>query len=278
MTSVSFNDSQLDSVTVLFERKLLQRSNDSGGSYVFDCPYPILAQKYRVNSVMIPPTTYHVHAGNNKIAFTNNANGDIEATIESGFYDSREDLLAAVDTAMTAASAAAPGIDHTYVVVETPGTSATLGTINISQNSAEMIIFGSEHPKANENARPVSSAAELLGLGQLPVIVDAGATFTGPDVMRDDGPDFISVLSPTLSKNNSHSGKRSGNIVTLPFNAPGEAVFYNTENASFVDLEGPQPFRQFEIELRDSFDKPVILNGSSPAISITFAIESRKTR
>ena len=278
MTSVAFNDSQLDSVTVLFERKLLQRSNDSGGSYVYDCPYPILAQKYRVNSVMIPPTTYHVHAGNNKIAFTNDANGDIEGEIETGFYDSREDLLTAVDTAMTAASDAASGTDHTYVVVETPGTSATLGTINITQNSGTMVIYGSEHPKATETPRPVSSAAELLGLGKLPTIVDAAATFTGPDVMRDDGADFISVLSPTLSKNKSHSGKRGGNIVTLPFNAPGEAVFYNTENASFVDLEGPQPFRQFEIELRDSFDKPVILNGSSPAISITFAIESRKTR
>ncbi len=267
MTSIAFNDSQLDSVTVLFERKLLQRSNDSGGSYVYDCPYPILAQKYRVNSVMIPPTTYHVHAGNNKIAFTNDANGDIEGTIESGFYASREDLMTAVDTAMTAASDAATGTDHTYVVVETPGTSATLGTINITQNSGTMVIRGGD-----------SSASELLGLGSASVIVDAAATFTGPNIMRDDGPDFISVLSPTLSKNKSHSGKRAGNLISLPFNAPGEAVFYNTENASFVDLEGPQPFRQFEIELRDSFDKPVILNGSSPAISVTFAIESRKTR
>lgn len=273
---IAFDDNQLDAVTVLFERNLLQRSDDNAGTYVFDCPYPIMVQKYRLNSVVIPPTSYHVHAGNNKIAFTNDANGDIEGTIENGFYASREDLMTAVDAAMTAASDAALGTDHTYVVVETPGTSASTGTINITQNSGTMIIYGTA-PKPNETPRPFSSAAQLLGLGKSSTIVDAGATFTGPDVMRDDGPDFVSIISPTLSKNKSYSGKRNGNLISLPCSAPGQAIIYHSDNAAFVDMDGGQPMRQLEIELRDSFGKPFILNGSSPAISITFAIESKKT-
>lgn len=263
---LAFDDNQLDQVTVLFERGLLQRSNDSAGQYVYDCPYPITALKYRINSVVIPPTSYHVHAGNNKIAFTNDANGDIEGAIEIGFYDSREDLLTAVDTAMTAASDAAAGTDHTYIVLETPGTSATLGTINITQNSGTMVIRGG-----------ASSASELLGLGTSSIIVDAGATFTGPDVMRDDGPDHVSIISQTLSKNKSYSGKRNGNLISLPCSAPGQALIYQSDNAAFVDLEGSQPMRRLEIELKDSFGKPFVLNGSSPVLSITFSIESKKT-
>lgn len=274
---LAFNENQLDQVTVLFERKLLLRSNDSVGEHVYKCPYPISAYKYRVNSVIIPPTSYTVHAGNNKIAFTNDANGDIEGSIEIGHYASREDLLKAVDVAMTAASDAASGTDHTYTVVETPGTNGSTGTIDIAQNSGTMVIYGSKHATSAETPRPVSSAAELLGLGTTPTIVSASATFTGPDVMRDDGPDFVSVLSPTLSNNKSYSGQRSGNLISLPCSAPGQAIIYQSDNAAFVDLEGGHSIRQLEIELRDSFNKPFPLHGSSPSISLTFAIESKKT-
>ena len=263
---LAFNENQLDQVTVLFERKLLLRSTDSAGEYVYKCPYPVSAYKYRVNAVMIPPASYTVHALNNKIAFTNDANGDISGSLEIGHYASREDLLKAVDAAMTAASDAATGTDHTYTVVETPGTNGTTGTIDIAQNSGAMVIRGG-----------ASSASELLGLGPSSTIVDASATFTGPDVMRDDGPDHVSVLSPTLSNNKSYSGQRSGNLISLPCSAPGQALIYQSENAAFVDLEGGHSIRQLEIELRGSFDKPFPRHGSSPVISITFAIEAKKT-
>lgn len=263
---LAFNENQLDQVTVLFERKLLLHSTDSSGEYVYKCPYPILAYKYRINSVIIPPTSYTVHANNNKIAFTNDANGDISGSIEIGHYASREDLLSAVDAAMTAASDAATGTDHTYTVVETPGTNGSTGTIDIAQNSGTMVIRGGD-----------SSASELLGLGTSSTIVDAGATFTGPAVMRDDGADFVSVLSPTLSNNKSYSGQRPGNLITLPCLAPGQAIIYQSENAAFVDLEGGHAIRQLEIELRDSFNKPFPLHGSPPIISITFAVEAKKT-
>ena len=260
MTSLAFNDNQLESVSITFDNTLLQRSTPSAGLYVYNCPYSVNVAKYRMDLVCIPPTQYHVDDSNNRIVFTTAANGKMTATIENGYYQSEEKLLLAVDAALTAASDTADGTDHTYTVIATTGTNIdTNGKIKITQDSATLTVHGGE-----------SSASFLLGLGSSDV-ASTGVNYTGPDQLRFTGVDTMSVLSPTFSSNNSFSGTRSGNLITLPSMSPGQATIYRDSNASFIDLESSQRLYNMEIELRGSDGLPVVLQSGSPVFQMTFA-------
>lgn len=254
MTSIAFSDSQLEATTVLFGRDLLLRSTDASGIYVYDLPYPVTASKFRVNSLVIPSTQYHVDSANNKIVFTAPTDGKVTATIESGVYGNVADLLTEVDTAMTAAASS-----NTYVVSESKGTTAPLGKVKIVQGAGEFTIHAGE-----------SSARHLLGLGSVN-IDSASSTITAPSHVRLDGADMASVLSSTLSNSKRYAGKRSGSMISVPLMAPNQATFYNVSDGSFTDLESAQTINRLEIELVTSFGLPLVLNGSPPVLSITFA-------
>lgn len=265
MTSLSFDDNQLESVTVTFDDTLLQRSTPASGIYVFDCPYKVDIHKYRVDAVFLPPTQYHVDSSNDTIVFSPIGNPlNLAATIENGYYDSVDDLLDAVDAAMTAASLAASGPDHTYTVVTVAGTNASgNGKIRITQQTSDFTIHAG-----------LSSASFLLGLGS-GNITSSSSVFTGTDQIRFTGPDAISILSPTLSSNNSFSGTRNGNVITLPCLSPGQATLHRDSNASFVDLMSSQRLYNLEIELRGSHGLPHVLQSGSPVIQITFTTKSK---
>jgi len=265
MTSLAFNDNQLESVTITFDNTLLQRSTPSAGLYVYNCPYSVNATKYRMDLVCIPPTQYHVDDSNNKIVFSPTGNpANLVATIENGYYDTEADLLAAVDAALTAASLNASGPDHTYTVEAVSGTYASkTGNIRITQTTSDFTI----------NAG-LSSASFLLGLGSSD-ITSSNSVLTGPDQIRFTGVDTLSIMSPTFSANNSFSGTRSGQLITLPSPSPGQATVYQNSNASFVDLESSQRLYNMEIELRGSDGLPVVLQSGSPVFQITFAVTKK---
>lgn len=265
MTSLSFDDNQLASVSLLFDNTLLQRSTPEAGIYVYDCPYQIGVHKYRVDLVCIPPTQYHVDDSNNKIIFTAVGNpANLVATIENGYYDDEADLLTAVDAAMTAASLAASGPDHTYTVVTVSGTNASgTGKIRISQASSDFTIHGGN-----------SSASFLLGFGNSD-ISSSSSVYDGPDQIRFTGVDTVSILSPTLSSNSSFAGTKNGNLITLPSPSPGQATVFQNSNASFVNLRSSQRLYNMEIELRGSDGLPYVLQSGSPVIQMTFAIEGK---
>lgn len=267
MTSLSFDDNQLESVTVTFDDTLLQRSTPESGIYVFDCPYKVAVHKYRVDSVFIPPTQFHVDSSNNAIVFSAVGNPvNLTATIESGYYDNIDRLLDAVDAALTDASLAATGPDHTYTVEAVSGIYASeTGQIRITQATSEFTIHAG-----------VSSASFLLGLGSND-ITSSSSVLTGPGQIRFTGPDAVSILSPTLSSNNSFSGTRNGNIITLPCMSPGQATLYHDSNASFVDLMSSQRLYNLELELRGSHGLPHVLQSDSPVVQITFATKSKPT-
>lgn len=265
MTSLAFNDNQLESVTITFDNTLLQRSTPSAGLYVYNCPYSVNAAKYRMDLVCIPPTQYHVDDTNNQIVFSPIGNPlNLTATIETGYYDTEADLLAAVDAAMTAASLAATGPDHNYTVTTVAGTNASgNGKIRIEQETSDFTIHGG-----------VSSASFLLGLGSGD-LASSSSVFNGPDQIRFTGVDTLSMLSPTFSANNSFSGTRSGHLITLPSPSPGQATIYQNSNASFVDLESSQRLYNMEIELRGSDGLPVVLQSGSPVFQMTFAVTKK---
>jgi len=215
--------------------------------------------------VCIPPTQYHVDDSNNKIVFSPTGNpANLVATIENGYYDTEADLLAAVDAALTAASLAAAGPNYTYIVQTVAGTNASgTGQIRITQSSSEFTVHGGN-----------SSASFLLGLGSSD-IASSSSVYDGPDQIRFTGVDTLSILSPTFSSNNSFSGTRSGQLITLPSPSPGQATVYQNSNASFVDLESSQRLYNMEIELRGSDGLPVVLQSGSPVFQITFAITKK---
>jgi len=268
MTSLSFDDNQLESVTITFDDTLLQSSTPASGIYVFDCPYKVDVHKYRVDSVFIPPTQFHVDSSNNAIVFSPTGNpANLTATIESGYYDNIDRLLDAVNAALTAASLAAAGPDYTYTVETVVGTNASeTGQIEITQSTSEFTIHSG-----------LSSASFLLGLGSSD-ITSSSSVLTGPGQIRFTGPDAVSILSPTLSSNNSYSGTRSGNIITLPCMSPGQATLHHANNASFVDLMSSQRLYNLELELRGSHGLPHVLQSGSPVLQITFATKSKPIR
>lgn len=264
MTSLAFNDNQLESVSITFDSSLLQNSTPSAGLYSFDCPYSVDVNKYRVDMLCVPPTQYHVDDSNNRVVFTTAANGKMTAYIETGYYEDEAALLLAVDAALTAASDAADGTDHTYVVIATPGTNIeNTGQIKITQDSATLTVHGGE-----------SSASFLLGLGSSDV-ASVGVDYTGPGQIRFTGSDAISVLTSTFSSNNSYVGKKSGNLITIPLNSPGQLTLFHDANPAFVDLESSQRLKNIEFRLLGSNGLPVVLQSSSPTIRMTFAVTRR---
>jgi len=263
MTSVAFQDSQLENVSVTFDKSLLQRSSPSAGIYIFNTPYNISVTKYRVDSVIIPGTQYHVDDTNNKIVVSATGNPKFTAAIEKGFYASEAKLLNAVDATLTAASLAATGPDHTYTVEAVTGTNVTNGTIKITQASGEITIHGGE-----------STASHLLGLGDSD-ITSSSSILTCPDLVHLRGADALYVISPTLTSNKSYAGKKNGSIATIPLGEPNSVSTVTSENAAFVDLESSQSLRQFEINLRGSNGLPIQLQGQPPVIKMTFAVSRR---
>lgn len=268
MTSVAFQDSQLENVSVTFDKSLLQRSTPSAGIYVFNTPYSINITKYRVDAVIIPGTQYHVDDTNNQIVFTTNQEDPAKrytATLEKGLYANETKLFSAVDAALTAASDAADGTARTYTVAAGAGTNVSLGNMTIAQNTGTFAINGLE-----------STASHLLGLGDSKDdIASTGVNYTAPDLVQLRGPDALYVISPTLTSNKSYAGKKNGAIATLPLNPPDAISTLVGENAAFVDLESSQSLRQFEVNLIGSNGLPIQLQDQPPIIKMTFAVSRR---
>tara|TARA_R110002073_G_scaffold3255_1_gene21995 strand:+ start:372 stop:1187 length:816 start_codon:yes stop_codon:yes gene_type:complete len=268
MTSVAFQDSQLENVSVTFDKSLLQRSTPSAGIYVFDTPYSINITKYRVDAVIIPGTQFHVDDTNNQIVFTTSQEAPAKrytATLENGLYEDETKLFLAVDAALTAASDAADGTALTYVVTPGAGTNVTLGNMKIAQNSGTFAINGLE-----------STASHLLGLGDSKDdVASVGVNYTAPDLVQLRGPDALYVMSPTLTSNKSYAGKKNGAIAVMPLNEPDSVSTLVAENAAFVDLESSQSLRQFEVLLLGSNGLPIQLQDQPPIIKMTFAVSRR---
>ena len=262
MTSLSFNDSQLDSVTIAFDRSLLQSSNDALGIYTFVLPYNVFCRKYRVESVELPATTSHVTAANNMIHFTN-GEGEFFVNLTEGVYgpgNAGDMLIAEVARVMSAAGTANYAVER----VEQGANTGHAHKLKITQSglAGEFTIQGT------------STASDLLGFKSTHEISTA-SVLTTTIGYRFDGPSYVAMLSRQLTGNKCHLGKRSGLLCKVPLPSPGVAQSTVFLDSGFTDLENTQNLNRLEVELLDEFLNPVTLEGQCPTFTIRFALEKR---
>ena len=263
MTSLAFNDDQLDSVTVAFDRSLLQSSTDALGIYTFTLPYNVFCRKYRVESVEIPATTSHVTAANKSVHFTN-ADGEFTVNLTEGVYgpgNAAAMIIAETARVMTAAGTANYAVER----VEQAENTGHAHKLKITQTAlaGEFTIHGG-----------TSTAADLLGFTSTHEI-STGLVLVTSVGYRFDGPSYVAVLSRQLTGNKCYLGKRGGLLAKVPLPSPGVAQSTVFGGSAFVDMENTQNLNRLEIELLDEFLKPVTLEGQCPTFTITFALESK---
>jgi len=262
-------DDQLNQNTITFTKASLDKSlTPDNKTFVFLLPKNVQAVKYKVESVYIPPSVYHVGDHNNTIVIDRltgtGADPGVEktATLTSGHYDDIDDLLTEVKTQLNAAIGAA-GIS-TVTIPKTNGITESKIKITAVDGKFQINIFKS---KAND----------LLGLGHLqgrtvadPYVVSSGVNLTAEKCHTFQGTEFYNLQIDELYTSNQLSGIKTAIAAEIPNSGAGVASTFNSFTSDYIDLDGVANLNKLTVKVLDDNGNTLSLNGLGLHFTIKF--------
>jgi hypothetical protein len=261
------SDDQLRSTVITFNRNNLDpKIQPDGENFHYILPKPVLCTKFKIDSVYIPNSVFHVGPHNNTIVFvkdtgTSASPDEKTATLTSGHYDDITDLLAEV---LTQLNTAAGGAAFASVTIPKTG--------NITENKIKIVaVDGTFKIEVYK-----SSAIHLLGLahtqGRSPgdFYTSTGVNLTAERCHSFQGPEFFNLQIDQLYSNNQLSGNKSGIVAEISNNGAGVASSYVSLNNDFIDLDGVQLISILTTRVIDDNGSVINLNGLNLHFKIRF--------
>jgi len=261
------SDDQLRQTTITFNKNNLDsKITPDGENFHYIPPKPVLCTKFKIESVYIPNSVFHVGPHNNTIVFVKSSGtgasvDEKTATLTSGHYDDITDLLAEVLTQLNAAAGAAG-----FASVSIPKTG------NITEN--KILIVAADGTFKIEVFK--SKAIHLLGLahiqGRSPgdFYAATGVNLTAERCHAFQGPEFFNLQIDQLYTSNQLSGNKSGIVAEISNNGAGVASSFVSLNNDYIDLDGVQSINRLTVRVLDDNGSIINLNGLGLHFKIKF--------